>query len=367
MKAKTIKATVIIVIFAVMAGTAFLVLKSPSLTRAKESKADAVLAVSAIRPIHYHWPVEISASGSIVAWQEAVIGAETGGLSISALYADVGDKVEKGQILAEFTRDSVQAEVLRYEAALASARASLVQAVANADRARVVRGSGALSAQQISEYLAGEKTASANVDLAKAQLAVQKVTLAQTKIKAVDDGVITSRSALLGQVVSIGTELYRLQRQGRLEWKAEVDATQLPQIKPGAKSAITLPSGKVVEGAVRLVEPTLSTSTGRAFVYVGLPAMDFATSGMFTEGRIEAGLQSVLAVPESAVVLRDGRSYLFEIGKDNKVIRRTVSVGQHRGGMVEISMGIAEEASIVSSGGAFLADGDLVTVAKEAK
>jgi RND family efflux transporter MFP subunit len=364
MKPKIIKTTVIIAAFTVMA-VAFMVLKIPSLTRAKESKSDAVLGVSVTRPNRYEWPVEISASGSVVAWQEAVIGAETGGLSISALHADVGDKVKKGQILAEFTRDSVQAEVLRYEAALASARASLAQAVANADRAKVVKGSGALSEQQISEYLANEKTAKANVDLAKAQLAVQNVTLAQTRIKAVDDGVITSRTALLGQVVSIGTELFHMQRQGRLEWKAEVDATQLPQIKPDAKSAITLPSGEVVEGTVRLAEPTLSTSTGRAFVYVRLPEMNFATSGMFAEGRIEAGLNSVLAVPESAVVLRDGRSYVFEVGGDNKVIRRTVTVGQHRGNMVEISMGIAEQASIVTSGGAFLADGDLVTVEKE--
>ena len=364
MNPQTIKKTVIIVIFIVMALTAFMVLKNPSLTRAKESHADAALCVSTTMPHWYEWPVEISASGSIVAWQEAVIGAETGGLSIMILHADVGDKVKKGQLLAEFTRNSVEAEVLRYEAALASARASLAQAVANADRARIVQGSGALSDQQISEYLAGEKTAKANVDLAKAQLAVQKVTLSQTRIEAVDDGVITSRSALLGQVVSAGTELFRLQRKGRLEWKAEVDATQLPQVKPGAKSEITLPSGKLVEGTVRLVEPTLSTSTGRAFVYVRLPDINFATSGMFAGGRIEAGLNSVLAVPESAVVLRDGRSYVFEVGKDNKVIRRPVTVGQHRGDMVEISRGITEMESIVTSGAAFLSDGDLVTVEK---
>lgn len=365
MNPKQIKTTVIILIFTVMALTAFMVLKNPPLTQAKEPNAVSVLGVSVSRPHRYEWPVEILANGSIVAWQEAVIGAETGGLSITALHADVGDKVKKGQILAELTRDSVEAEVRRYEAALASARASLAQAGANADRARFVKGSGALSDQQINEYLANEKTAKANVDLAKAQLAVQKVTLSQTSIEAVDDGVIISRSVLLCQVVGTGTELFRLQRKGRLEWKAEVDVTQLPQVKVGAKSNITLPSGKVVEGTVRLAEPTLSTSTGRAFVYVRLPDKNFATSGMFAEGRIEAGRNSVLAVPESAVVLQDGRSYVFEIGGGNKVVRRTVTVGQHRGNMVEISTGIAEKARIVTSGGAFLADGDLVTVDKE--
>jgi len=347
-------------------GAALTGLKYHGETQAAQAPAvKSALSVKTVLPEHRTWPVQLSANGSIVAWQEAVIGAETGGLRITALYADVGARVKKGQLLAELARDSVQAEVRRYEAALASAKASLAQAKANADRARQVRGSGAISEQQVNEYLASELTARANVELAEAQLASQRVTLAQTRIVAVDDGVITSRTALLGQVVASGTELFRLQRQGRLEWQAEVDARQLAQIRQGSAVTVTLPSGGTVTGAVRLAAPTLSTSTSRANIFVSLSQAAGAKAGMFASGSIDAGEQQVLTVPESALVQRDGRSYLFEAVAGSKVARRSVTTGQHRDGQVAVLTGLQASAQVVNAGGAFLADGDPVTVVKE--
>jgi RND family efflux transporter MFP subunit len=333
--------------------------------QAPATASKAVLTVSTTLPQQKDWPVTLAASGSIVAWQEAIIGAETGGLRIAALYADVGQQVKKGQLLAELARATVEADLRRYEAALASAKATLAQAKANADRARLVKGSGAISDQQVAEYLATEQTAQASVEQAEAQVAAQKVTLAQTRIVAVDDGIITAKSGLLGQVVSSGTELFRLQRQGRLEWQAEVDARQLAQIRTGAKAEVTLPSGKVLQGTVRLVAPTLSTSTSRANVLVTLPAG--ATAGMFASGRIQAGRQTVLTVPEAAVVLRDGISYVFEITRGEKVIRHRVETGLRHDGLVAVTAGLQAGMQIAASGGAFLADGDNVRLAREAQ
>jgi RND family efflux transporter MFP subunit len=327
--------------------------------------AKSTMSVTAKQPEQKQWPVQLAASGMVAAWQEAIISAETGGLRITALHADVGVRVKRGQVLAELARDSVQADVRRFEAALASAKASLAQARANADRARQIKGSGALSEQQINDYLATEKTAQANVEVAEAQLLAQKVTLAHTTIVAVDDGVITARSALLGQVATAGAELFRMQRQGKLEWQAEVDARQLGMIKEGARCSVTLPSGTVLAGTVRLASPTLSASTSRANVCVRLADDRAAKAGMFASGTIEAGIQTVLAVPEAALVLRDGRSYLFEVSDGSKVVRRAVTTGMHRDGLVAILDGLSAQARVVTSGGAFLADGDVVSVTKE--
>ena len=353
MKPATKKIVICTVMVLVVASVVTGLKQSAARTEPRPKAAKAALSVTTTRPVQKQWPVQLPASGSIVAWQEAVISAETGGLRITALHADVGSRVKRGQVLAELARASVQAEVRRYEAALASARASLAKAKADADRARQVLGSGALSEQQINAYLAEEKTAQANVDLAEAQLAVQQVTLSQTRIVSVDDGIVTSRSAVLGQVVASGAELFRLQRQGRLEWQAEVDAKQLGVVKAGAKCEVTLSSGRVLPGTVRL-----------ANVFVSLADDSGTKAGMFANGHIKAGEQPVLAVPESALVLRDGRSYLFEVGADNKVVRRLVTAGMHREGMVAIA-GLSGESRIVTSGGSFLADGDLVTMVKE--
>ena len=85
---------------------------------------------------------------------------------------------------------------------------------------------------------------------------------------------------------------------------------------------------------------------------------------MFVNGTIDAGRHTVLAVPQSAVVLRDGISYVFEVSADENVVQHRVDTGAHHDGLVEIASGIQAGMSIAASGGAFLADGDRVSVAK---
>lgn len=333
----------------------------------QKAGSKAALTVSLLSPQVKQWPVTISAGGNIAAWQEAVIGAETGGLRITALRADVGDWVRRGQVVAELSRATTEAELRRCAAAVASAKASLSQARSNAARARLIKGSGAISDQQVTDYLIAEQTAQAALEQAQAQLESQRVTLSQTSILAVDDGYVTARSAQLGQVVAAGSELFRIERQGRLEWRAEVDAQQLGRVKAGDKVELNLPGGKTISGTVRQTAPTVSTSTNRANVFVTLGKDSGARAGMFASGALTCGAKQVLTVPEAAVVLRDGNSYVFEIGAASHVIRRSVSVGQHRDGLVEITGGLEPQARIVAAGGAFLSDGDLVRVSGAAQ
>jgi RND family efflux transporter MFP subunit len=334
-----------------------------------ESKAESnpVMAVTLVKPELQNWPQTLQANGPIAAWQEGIVSAETGGLRIMALHADVGDVVKRGQLLAELAQDSVNADLRKYEAALASARASLAQARADAERARLVKGSGAISEQQISSYLISEQTAQANVDSAQAQLDAQRVILTRTRVTAVDDGVISSRSATLGKVVSSGEELYRLVRQNRFEWRAELDAQQLPRVHPGQQALITTPGGEQIRGKVRIAAPTLATDTSRALVYVSLPVGSSARAGMYASGSIELGEQPALSVPQSTVVLRDGFSYAFELGPDMHVTRRKLSIGRRQADRVEVLAGLSPQAQLVANGAAFLADGDLVSVSNTAK
>lgn len=353
-------------VLVIAAATGVIVSNRANSAPAQGAAAKSVIAVSTIVPQRQEWPVILTADGSIVAWQEAIIAAETGGLRIAALHAEVGDRVKRGQVLAELANASTEADLRRYEASLASARASLAKARTSAERARQLQGGkGSLSDEQINEYLIAEQTAQADVDSAEAQVQAQRITLAQTRVMAVDDGIITSKSAVLGQVVSAGTELFRLQRQGRLEWQAEVDARQLAQVKPGARATVTLPDGRVLAGTVRLVAPTLSTSTSRANVLVTLP--EGAAAGMFASGSIEAGRRQLLSVPQTAVVLRDGLSYVFELRADRHVTRHRVTTGMLRDGRTEITGGVTTDMQIVAGGGGFLADGDQVSLGGDAK
>ena len=137
---------------------------------AKPAAGKPALTVALTQPKSSMLTIKLAANGSVAAWQEASVGAEANGLRVAELHAQVGDRVTRGQLLASFAAESVQADVALARAAVAEAQANALDAAANADRARAVQGSGAISAQQVNQYLTQEQTAKARVESAKAQL-----------------------------------------------------------------------------------------------------------------------------------------------------------------------------------------------------
>jgi HlyD family secretion protein len=335
--------------------------KAASATPTSPAKRTA-LAVSTVQAQQTTWSQQLSVSGGVFPWQEAVIAAETSGLRVVEVAVDVGSVVRRGQLLAELARDSVDASLAQQEANLARARAAVSEAEANANRARRVKGSGAMSEQLINQYLIAEQSAKASVDAAAAALKSERVRLAQTRIVAPDDGVISSRNATLGSVVQAGNELFRMLRGNRLEWRAEVSAEQLPRVAPGQTARLHLADGAQINGRVRMLAPTLDPTTRKALIYVDLPTGSAARAGMFASGEILTGSSSANALPSSAVILRDGHSYVFQVDAQNVVRQIKVDTGRRQGGQVEILAALPADARFVASGGAFLNDGDAVRV-----
>ncbi|MDP3700592.1 MAG: efflux RND transporter periplasmic adaptor subunit [Hylemonella sp.] len=328
------------------------------------------LTVSVTQASAASLPVRLSANGTVAAWQEAVVGAEVGGLRVQELQVNVGDAVRKGQVLATFNAESVQADVALARANLAEAQASSGEAVANADRARALQGSGAMSGQQINQYLTQEQTARARVASAQAQLDIQLLRLKQTRLLAPDDGVIAARNATVGSVVTAGGEMFRLIRRARLEWRGEVTAGELAGIRPGLRVLLGAPGGEQLRGVVRMLAPTVDAVTRRGLVYVdlpalltsGKPAMSAFRPGMYVRGEIELGASTALTVPSGAVVVRDGFSYVYRIGADSRVSQVKVQTGRLVGERLELLSGLRPDERVVASGAGFLSDGDLVRV-----
>jgi len=308
------------------------------------------------------WPLTLSANGSIAAWQEAVIGAEAQGLRLVELRAQVGDRVAKGALLARLQDDTLSADLAVSKASMAEAEATLGEAQANAERARQLQPSGALSAQQVQQYLTAETTARARVASALARVQAGEVKLAQTRIVAPDAGVISARSATLGTVVQPGTELFRLIRQGRLEWRAELPPGDLAQLRPGTPAELITPAGQTVRGKVRMVAPTVDVSTRNGLVYVDLPQPGDARPGSYARGHFDFGQAPAVTLPQSAVVLRDGFSYVLQVLPDERLRQLKVEIGRRRGERVEVRTALPAQARFVAQGGGFLADGDRVRV-----
>ncbi|WP_018985391.1 efflux RND transporter periplasmic adaptor subunit [Methylophilus methylotrophus] len=331
----------------------------------------AALSVEATQPAIVQWPMTLVLNGSIYPWQEALVSAEISGLRIQQIMADVGTQVSKGQPLVMLADETVKADLQKQLATVDRDKAALAEAKSNADRAREIKDSGALSAQKINEYVIAEQTARANLALSEAELENQKIRLRQTKVVAPDDGVISSRSANLGNVVSSGAELFRLVRQGRIEWRGEVNADQQTALHPGQLVRLTLSGGHTVNGKVRLISPTVDNNTRNALVYVDIPK-DSAKPGMYVQGEVDIGQQQGVAVPLSAVTYRDGFAYVFELAPADaqglsKVIQRKVQTGRSHGEQIELLGSLNTQAQFVLSGGAFLNDGDIVKVVTQTK
>ncbi|WP_210542974.1 efflux RND transporter periplasmic adaptor subunit [Rhodoferax sp. PAMC 29310] len=326
------------------------------------------LTVSLTQATAGQMPITLLANGSVAAWQEASVGAEVNGLRIQELHAQVGDSVKRGQLLATLSSDGVQADLALARASLAEATALAAEAAANAERARAVQGTGALSAQQINQFLTGEMTAKARVESAKAQRDAQQLRLNYTRIVAPDAGIISARTASVGAVVGAGADLFRLIRQGRLEWRGEVTAAELGRVKPGTRVTLTAPGGDTAEGKVRLISPTVDAQTRNGLVYVDFSAPQTRNHtstfkpGVFARGEIALGQVNAMTVVQTAVVVRDGFSYVYQVDANSRVSQLKVKTGAMVGDRVEIVNGVTLEQKLVASGASFLSEGDLVKV-----
>jgi RND family efflux transporter MFP subunit len=322
------------------------------------------LTVTVAQPERSSLPIRLQANGNITAWQEASVGAELNGLRLASVNVNVGDVVRKGQVLAEFARETTQADSLQSRASLMQAEASYENAKADADRARSIQDSGALSASQVAQYLTQEKVARAQLEAAKAVLSATEVRLGNTKVLAPDDGVISARGATVGAVVSAGQELFRLVRQSRMEWRGEVTPSEVGRVSRGQEVKVTAASGLEITGRVRAIAPSADPQTRNILVFVDLPRNDELKAGTFAKGFFELGQSEALTVPSESIVVRDGSNYVFVIDAQNKASQRKVQTGRRVGEQVEVLEGVKAEEPVAVQGAGFLNEADLVKVVK---
>lgn len=291
-------------------------------------------------------PVHITGSGSISAWQEVPVGAETGGLTAVALLADEGQTVTQGQPLLKMNDVLLQAQ-------LKQASANYDQANKAYQRAETLYKQGYLSAAGLDQAQASMLTTQAALETAQTQLSLATV-------RAPVAGVVTSRKAVLGQIVQQGAELFRIVRDARIELNMQVVESDLHAIKPGMSAVVTSESTGPVNGTVRIVTPEVDPDTRLGMARISVPWASGLRPGMFAQGSIDAGLQSVMEVPQTAIVYSENKPAVYYISADNKVHLRKVTLGDHVGNNVVLKDAVAPGDRVVTTGAGFLNDGDTV-------
>src|SRR5262245_6379156 len=267
----------------------------------------ASVTVAAIVPEMTAFSRVVAATGTVNARDELIIGSDASGVRLLEVLVDVGSSVHKGQLLARADDSQLQAQLAAQSAQVKQMQAENVQADANRERAE--RLEGFFSVETIQTRRTAAATAAAKLELAIAQRNELQVKVAQTKVFAPAAGVISRKSATVGAVVQPGNELFRLIREGDIEWRAELPSHSLSQIRAGMVTRIQLDNGDSLHTTVRLVAPTMDTATRNGVVYVSLPKQTPLKAGAYARGEILLEQAESLSVPESSIVTRDGNPF----------------------------------------------------------
>ena len=340
--------------------------EAPVAPAAGEASARPVAhPVSLLRPLSEQWPEQIEASGNILPWQETRIGTEVGGLRLQSVLVNAGDWVKKGQVLARLNPTSVEIELETANAQLSEAEAALAQAEATLARAQRLAPTGGVSQQELTLYQTQKHTAEARVNAARAQVKTQQLKLDATTLLAPDDGLISARSAVEGSIVAAGSELFRLIRHGRLEWRAEVKGETLLKLSVGQEASVKSPLGAEIKGRVRQLSPTIDVNTRHGLVYVDLPPDANLKAGLQVSGTLNMGKRRVLVLPSAALQCRETQCRAFQVDADSRLQAVPVQIGRSREDRVEILAGLNEQSRVVANEVAALQAGDLVSVRQE--
>jgi RND family efflux transporter MFP subunit len=305
--------------------------------------------------------------GSVAAWQELVIGIETGGLRVVEVGFEEGDAVRQGQVLVRLDPAVPAAQAAQAEAAAAEAEAALRLAEADLRRAAELARTDSVARQTLDQRSSAARQAEARLLAARARRDEARARLEQTTIEAPADGVVSRRSVLVGAVVQPGQEMLRLIRDGRLELAARVPELDLARVRPG--QAVRVVHGeREIAGRVRILAPVVAGDTRLGTVHVTLPPDSGLRPGMFARAEIAPEEAApALTVPQEAVVFREGGAVAFVLPEGaDRVEQRRVAAGARREGRVEVTAGLAEGERVVATGAGFLSDGDLVRVAPAA-
>ncbi len=343
-------------ILAVLALSACRKPDAPRQTEADQARAVRI-AVLEVRPI----AGALAASGDLTSREEAAVLPEVTGYRVARVLADVGDYVRAGQTLVQLDPTLIASQVAQAEAIAAQAEANALQAEDQANRVRDLDGQGVLSQEQIEQRRLQARAARAQARAQAAALRDLRTRSGKLAVTAPVSGLILEKNVRPGDLSAGGaTPWFRMARDGQVELSADLGEDDLTRIRVGQTATVTLPSGAVVQGQVRLISPQIDPQTRLGQVRILLPVRPDIRVGGFARAVFADAAGQALAVPETAIRYDADGASLMVVGPDNRVKRVLIQAGQRGSGLVQIIKGPPAGSRVVANAAALMLDGDLV-------
>ncbi len=304
----------------------------------------------------------INATGTLAARREIPVGVVGEGGRVTQVYVDAGDWVKPGQVMASIDRSVQNQQIARLQASVASARADLNLAQANLDRAAKLVERGFISKADIDRLTATRDSNAAQLRVAQAQLGESRARNNFLNIVAPKGGFVLERNVEVGQTVSPGSGiLFRLAQNGEMELQAQLSESDLANVSVGVSTEV-IPVGtdKVLAGEIWQISPTIDTDSRQGTAKIALNYDRALRPGGFASTRIRSGSSQAAVLPESAVQNDSKGSFVYIVGKDDKVVRRDVTIGSVSAAGLSITAGLNGAERVVLRAAGFLNPGQTV-------
>lgn len=304
----------------------------------------------------------ITATGTLAARRELPIGMPGEGGQVIQVLVEPGQWVNQGQVLAIIDRAVQQEQSAALAAQIQVAQADAQLAQANLDRSLKLVDRGFVSKADVDRLTATRDAATARVKVARAQLGEMQERVRRLNVVAPAAGLVLERNVEPGQIVSSGSGMiFRMAKGGEMEMLAQLGEVNLAALAPGASAEVTpVGSDRSFAGTVWQVSPVIDPQTRLGTARIALPYAPGIRPGGFANAAIMSGTVNAPVLPESAVFSDAKGSYVYIVGKDNKIARKDVKTGDINANGLVILSGLEGSEKVVVRAGAFLTPGETV-------
>lgn len=335
----------------------------PKTTKSETATTSGAAPVKVFRVEKRRISEKLSYTGTIEARQKITITPDVGG-RIARIYVNEGDRVVKGQLLAEMDVESIKLQLEQAEAALAVAQANYANAKTNWERMERLYKEKAVSDQQYEQVRLAHDAAKAQLEQAQAAVNIAKHTLNVSIMRAPFDGVIASKNAEVGDVInpmmgsfSSASGVLTLVDFSRVKIRADLSASDIQRVAKGQTAILRTPSlpGREFKGTVTVVNMAADPQTKKFGIEVMINNPDLLLRpGTFGEVILEVQThENAFVVPQKAIL---ENRYVFVV-QEGKAVRKNVTLGIQNTTMVEITSGLSEGDLVVAEGNFGLEDG----------
>ncbi len=318
--------------------------------------------VTVIQPGRSAVAGNIKTTGTLAARRELPVGVVGEGGRVESVLVEPGDWVGAGQVLAVIDRSVQVQQAAGLQAQIGVAQADARLAQANLDRALKLVDRGFISKADVDRLTANRDAAAARVRVAEAQLRETRARNSRLNIVAPSAGLVLDRQVEPGQVVSSGSGvLFRIAKGGEMELIANLTEESLLQISTGVRATVTpVGSDKSFAGEIWQISPVIDPQDRQGSARIALAYAPELRPGGFAEAVIGAGSIVAPKLPESAVLADDKGSYVYIVGKDDRIVRRNVKTGTLSADGIAVVAGLTGSERVVLRAGAFLSPGEKV-------